>query len=83
MAIVQIVHVSLMPDSDMPAAWAVLVVMFFMVGLIACGHGHTPRGVEGSRNSFSGMVHHVVKQTSNMLICQRVKNMFAVATSYH
>ena len=44
MAVMQIVNVALMLDSDMPAIGSVLVIVVGVVRLVARSHGDTPVG---------------------------------------
>ena len=44
MAIVQVVNMAFMLNSDVPAIGSMLVVMVVMVGLVARCHGNTPVG---------------------------------------
>jgi hypothetical protein len=86
MAVMQVVDVPVMADSDVTAAWAVLMGVVGMVLLVASGHGALllwviPPG--WASLSLGGVIDGTLHQLQDMKIGQRVEDVLGRAAPFH
>lgn len=89
-AIMQVVDMAVVTDGGVAAARSVLVVVVLVMRQIAVAHGDTP-GAEVEKRcpgpvvpasvtvfGFAGVMKHVHQQVADVIVGQRVKNMFCL-----